>query len=109
MGLLEKKSDEEPEERTGLLGQLCACISRQQTDDGEESWEDQVDSYADIPEAMPLQGSLWQTEFALKAFDGAPITFIKKMEAFTRQFADTTSKVRACVCVCVCVTGASVH
>ena len=36
MGVLEKKSDEEPEERTGLVGQVCACISRQ-TDDMEES------------------------------------------------------------------------
>ena len=93
---------------TGLLGQVCACISRQ-TDDREESWEDQIDSYADIPEAMPLQGLLWQTEFALRPFNGESITFGKKMEAFGEQFTDTTSEVRACVCVCVCVTGASVH
>jgi hypothetical protein len=81
----------------------------EETDDMEESWEDQIDSYADIPEAMPLQGFEWQTEFALRPFNGESITFIKKMEAFARQFTETSHKVRACVCVCVCVTGASVH
>ena len=68
MGLLRKERNKEPEERTGVLGQVCACISRQ-SDDMEESWADQIDSYADIPEAMALQGSGWQTEFALRPFN----------------------------------------
>lgn len=107
-GVLRKESDKPPEERTGVLGQLYACISRQ-TDEKEESWADQIDGYADIPEAMAHQGFTWQTEFALLPFNGESISFAKKNEAFQEQFTDTTSKVRACVCVCVCITGASVH
>jgi hypothetical protein len=98
-----KKGEQGAQVRTGVLGQVCACISRQ-TDDMEESWEDQIDSYADIPEAMPLQGFEWQTEFALRPFNGESITFIKKMEAFARQFTEIGCDVRACVCVCVCVS-----
>jgi len=86
-----KKDEGGAEDPSLLLCQVCACISRQ-TDDMEESWEDQIDSYADIPEAMPLQGFEWQTEFALRPFNGESITFIKKMETFAKQFTDTTSK-----------------